>query len=335
MSDRARIQPALGREALTAVRIVGEAVTLLQSVQDQITAEALAKADASPVTVADFAVQALVSARLAREAPGDRLVAEEDASALRTGDGRLRELVLELVRRAIPDASESDVLDWIDAGNNEPNSRFWTLDPIDGTKGLIHGRQYAIALALIADGRVDVGVIGCPRLSVGAADDRTSVEASAGGLAVAVRGDGAWWRSSGADRDVSLQVSAQSDPARARVLRSYEERHGDMVRCGHILQEFGSQELPALMDSQAKHVVLAAGVADVVMRVPPDRNFFDAIWDYAAGSLLIEEAGGRVTDLAGRPLDFTAGRRFFHNDGILASNGALHEAALAAIGAAG
>jgi 3'-phosphoadenosine 5'-phosphosulfate (PAPS) 3'-phosphatase len=51
------------------------------------------------------------------------------------------------------------------------------------------------------------------------------------------------------------------------------------------------------------------------LRSPPQPHFHDAIWDYAAGSLLIEEAGGRVSDLGGRPLDFTAGRRLFATRG--------------------
>jgi 3'(2'), 5'-bisphosphate nucleotidase len=55
------------------------------------------------------------------------------------------------------------------------------------------------------------------------------------------------------------------------------------------------------------------------------------IWDEAAGSLLIEEAGGRVTDLVGRALDFSAGRRLSRNVGLVATNGVLHDAVLKAI----
>jgi 3'(2'), 5'-bisphosphate nucleotidase len=85
------------------------------------------------------------------------------------------------------------------------------------------------------------------------------------------------------------------------------------------------------MDSQAKHVTVAAGLNDLLMRFPPDSSFHDSIWDHAAGALLVEEAGGRVTDLCGRPLDFTARPRLLRNEGVLASNGRLHPAALDAI----
>jgi 3'(2'), 5'-bisphosphate nucleotidase len=85
------------------------------------------------------------------------------------------------------------------------------------------------------------------------------------------------------------------------------------------------------MDSQAKHVALAAGMGDVLLRFPPPSGRHDAIWDQAAGSIVIEEAGGLVTDLTGGPLDFTAGSRLSNNQGIAASNGDLHPAVIGAI----
>jgi 3'(2'), 5'-bisphosphate nucleotidase len=82
------------------------------------------------------------------------------------------------------------------------------------------------------------------------------------------------------------------------------------------------------MDGQAKQVLLAAGAAELLMRIPMDPDYREAIWDQAAGSLLVEEAGGRVTDLEGSPLDFTTGRRLLRNRGLVASNCLLHDAVL-------
>jgi HAL2 family 3'(2'),5'-bisphosphate nucleotidase len=326
----------LGRDATAAVRIVSEASDLMRIVQDEITQAAFAKSDASPVTIADFAVQALVAARLVQEFPDDPLVAEEDATALRAPRESRRREVTEIVRRVIGKAREEDVLAWIGRGDGAPEGRFWTLDPIDGTKGLIHGRQYVIALALIGDRKVQVGVIGCPRLSLIPDGDALLVEdrVAGGGVAIAVRGGGAWWRSDDG-RLVPIRVSQYGDPSRARVLRSVEEEHGDVRRFERVLRTLGVEVPARLMDSQAKHVALAAGAADVLMRCPTHSDFRDAIWDYAAGSLLIEEAGGLVTDLAGRALDFTAGRRLLRNYGILGSNRVLHAAVLDAIQRAG
>jgi 3'(2'), 5'-bisphosphate nucleotidase len=95
----------------------------------------------------------------------------------------------------------------------------------------------------------------------------------------------------------------------------------------------GIQAGPLLMDSQAKHAVLAAGRADLLLRFPTRSDAHDWIWDQAAGALLIEEAGGQVSDLTGRPLDFSTGRRLLRNSGLVASNGWLHDAALRAIAA--
>ena len=61
------------------------------------------------------------------------------------------------------------------------------------------------------------------------------------------------------------------------------------------------------------------------------RRYREKIWDQAAGSLIIEEAGGKVSDLDGKPLDFSAGRTLANNRGVLATNGLLHDSALAAL----
>jgi 3'(2'), 5'-bisphosphate nucleotidase len=178
-----------------------------------------------------------------------------------------------------------------------------------------------------------MSVIGCPRLSVAARDSAPSVAGASalGGIAIAVRGDGAWWSAGGDDTFDGLAVSTCCELPDARVVHSFETRHGDPERLAHVIRSLGILGLPLPMDSQAKHVTVAAGSSDLLLRLPPNSEFHEAIWDQAAGSLLIEEAGGRVTDLAGRPLDFTTGRRLCRNTGLLASNGVLHRATLEAI----
>jgi 3'(2'), 5'-bisphosphate nucleotidase len=167
----------------------------------------LVKANASPVTAADFIVQAFLASRLARHFPDDPLVAEEDATALRAVTasqvrGRVVELVGQLLPRAELEAGQ--VLAWIDRGSGSCGHRFWTLDPIDGTKGLLRGSQYVIALALVIDGTVQIGILGCPRLSVTTAPASPAAPADSpehavvaavedgaeGGVAIAVRDRG-------------------------------------------------------------------------------------------------------------------------------------------------
>jgi 3'-phosphoadenosine 5'-phosphosulfate (PAPS) 3'-phosphatase len=102
---------------------------------------------------------------LAESFPGDALVAEEDASALQGTP--LLEQVTAYVRYELPASTPASVCGWIDRGASAPTTRFWTLDPIDGTKGFLRGDQYAVALALVENGRVQIGVLGCPNLSDG------------------------------------------------------------------------------------------------------------------------------------------------------------------------
>jgi 3'(2'), 5'-bisphosphate nucleotidase len=275
----------------------------------------------------------MVAARLAAVFPQDALIAEEDARLLRADPGLSRQ-VTEVVRQVITDATIGQVVAWIDDGRSRLcSSRCWTLDPIDGTKGFLHGRQYVVALALIVDDGVQVSVVGCPRLSILQGEGAVTISepTSEGGVAIAVRGDGAWWCAADEDTCERLAVSTRGDVSSARVVQSFEGRHGDPERLARVLRSTGNVRSPLLMDSQAKHVTVAAGASDLLMRFPPHAGFHDAVWDQAAGSLLIEEAGGRITDLAGQPLDFTSGRRLFRNTGVLASNGRLHEAALDAV----
>ena len=311
----------LGPEATFAVQTIVEALHIAPTVEQEAAASALKKSDASPVTVADFGVQALVGARLARDFPNDSLVAEEDSSALRAGDAAdLKARVTGLVRRVDERIRPDQVLEWIDRGAGTTGRRFWALDPVDGTKGLLRGGQFVIALALIESGAVQLGVLGCPRLALGE-----------GGVAVAVRGRGAWWGTRVDESFMRLSVSDTDDPACARVLHSFEAAHSDVERLQRVLRTLGTSAPPVLMDSQAKHVVVASGGADVLLRFPKDAAHHDSIWDQAAGSVLIEEAGGRVTDLLGRSLDFSTGRRLLRNEGLVASNGVLHETVLAAV----
>ena len=324
-----------GRELDVAVSVVADAAVLARDIQEQIGGGALLKPDHSPVTIADFAVQAVVADRLAREFPADTLVAEEDSTSLRGEDGdRIVASILTCVRRFVPDADADRALAAIDRGAGSPGDRFWTLDPIDGTEGFIRDGQYVIALALVVRGRVEIGILGCPRLSLTSGGEGIAdAEARhAGAIAFAVRGCGAFAAPLVATGEFApLRVSAVREPHAARVLRSRAEHHIDLATFNEVIRELGVKVAPILMDSQAKHAVLAAGRADVLLRIPARSDFRDKIWDHAAGALMLEEAGGSVTDLRGAPLDFRAGRTLARNQGVIASNGHLHDVVIDAI----
>jgi 3'(2'), 5'-bisphosphate nucleotidase len=323
------ILDTLGPEAVLAIEAVRGVVRFMRDVQRTDVSRAITKVDASPATILDFAVQALLIAGLERDFKSDSVVAEEDAAALRLAtNSDLRDRVVALVRQQTPDVLPEQVLAAIDRGRGACGARFWTVDPIDGTKGLLRGGQYAVAVALIEDGIAQLGILGCPHLSLSSARSNDGD----GGVAVAVRGQGSWWLPLDATRLSRLSVSSVSDVVHARVVHSYESAHEDTRRLRDILRRLETIAEPIGIDGQAKHVLIASGAAELLLRVPADPGYHEAIWDHAAGSLIIEEAGGRVTDLNGRPLDLTTGRRLARNTGVLASNGFLHDAVLAVIG---
>ena len=68
-------------------------------------------------------------------------------------------------------------------------------------------------------------------------------------------------------------------------------------------------------------------------RTPPSTraDYREKIWDHAAGAFLIAEAGGAVTDIHGRDLEFRHGRELVANRGVIVTNGRLHERVLEAI----
>ncbi len=315
-------------EVKFSIDAVHQAALLVKRIQMEQDPAAITKGDLSPVTIADFASQALVGRLLREQFPEAVLVAEEDSAALRAPAGKsaLAEVTKALTPQ-VPGLTAAQVCAWIDIGAGMPSGSFWTLDPIDGTKGFLRGDQYAVALALIEGGQVQIGVLGCPNLTDGFRLD----PGGPGSLVVAVRGQGTWV--TGLDTPASynrLRVSDLRDPSKARLMRSYESGHTNTGQIDELATALGVNAEPVRMDSQAKYAVLAAGKGDLLLRLlsPSKPDYQEKIWDQAAGSLIVEEAGGQVTDLRGGVLDFSYGRTLAANRGVLASNGLLHPSAL-------
>ncbi len=332
MSD---VTSVVGGAWTPAVRFLRDAAGIARSVRLGMAMQGLVKSDLSPVTVADYAVQALAGKRLGEGWPDIPLVAEESSDGLRGEQGApVLELVTRFVAKLEQEATPDLICAWIDRGGQDNASVFWTLDPIDGTKGYLRGGQYAVALALVRDGIPVWGGLACP----GLAEDGSPDAMASGLLVVAGRGQGAW--AIPLDQDPSdsaswraLKVSRCADPARARLLRSVERSHTNEAQIEEIAQRLGVRAEPVLMDSQAKYVSLAAGAGEILLRLlSPDRpDYVEKIWDHAAGWIALTEAGGRVTDMNGRDLDFSQGRLMRSNKGLIATNGVLHDAVVQAV----
>ena len=95
----------------------------------------------------------------------------------------------------------------------------------------------------------------------------------------------------------------------------------------------GISAAPLRMDSQAKYGAVARGDASLYLRLPSPKSpdYREKIWDHAAGCIIVEEAGGRVTDMTGKPLDFDHGRLMQDSRGVVVSNGTRHDAVIEAL----
>jgi len=304
---------------------------------------ALAKADESPVTVADFAGQALIVRALQRYFPGEAVVGEESAELLREPSAAgLRAAIVELVRPHWPGVDEAALLAAIDGGTaRDPGTDRWTLDPIDGTRGFVRGGQYAVCLAWLVDDRPLLGVLGCPALApdpsapLAVQDPRGVVLwAVEGGPAMVLPG-GADPRASEAESGARLAASAPLERGPEQLapivlVQSVDRGHTDQDAAERAFAALGRPYTVLHADSQAKYGLVARGQAHALVRVPTSERA-EWIWDHAPGDLLARAAGCVVSDLDGRALDFGHGARLVANRGLVCAHPAVHAPLLRAL----
>ncbi|KAI9097182.1 3',5'-bisphosphate nucleotidase [Phlyctochytrium arcticum] len=318
------------REHEVAVKAVLLASSLCQKVfQKLVSADTISKKDKSPVTVADYGAQALVNSLLHKSFPDDPIVGEEDSTELRENTETLQH-VTELCNTVAETKMTSDkILEAIDLGTYKggAHGRFWTLDPIDGTKGFLRGEQFAVCLALIVDGSVQLAVMGCPNLPV----DLSQPAGERGCLFTATRGGGAYKRAFSSDVSSRVHVRGTTSAKDSIFCESVEAGHSSQGEAADIAARLGISKPSIRMDSQCKYGVIAGGDAEIYLRLPVSDTYEEKIWDHAGGSLLVQEAGGAVCDIHGRPLDFSVGRTLAKNKGVIATNGILHEQVLQAV----
>ena len=316
----------LKNELAAALAAVRAASTVCGGAQGRLLAgHTLTKGDQSPVTIADFAAQAVVCAELTDSLGSIEMIGEEESDDLRAPEAsELLEAVVGLVASQRGDAvSNAAVLDWISVGSSDGStSRYWTLDPIDGTKGFLRGEQYAIALGLIEHGEVILGVLGCPNLP--------NADGSTGAIFAATDGScEAWYGSSATPQPV--RVAAPATLAEARFCESVESGHSNQDHSALIAARLGITAEPYRIDSQCKYAAVARGDASIYLRLPTRADYVEKIWDHAAGKFVVEQAGGVVTDVTGAPLDFSHGARLQANSGVVATDGRFHDQVIEAV----
>ncbi|GAA5994092.1 hypothetical protein JCM5350_006413 [Sporobolomyces pararoseus] len=339
------------QEQAVAISAVLKASLVARKVQDQLIGSGgVQKKDKSPVTVGDYTSQALISSLLFNHFPTDQIVGEEDSTELQTPENAItKSNIVRLANEALSETlaleqeesiwsgvksegsskSEKEWLEIIDRGNSKggKEGRHWALDPIDGTKGFLRGGQYAVCLGLLEKGKVVLGVMGCPNLPV----DPKNPEGEKGALFVAVKGQGAFQRSFSSPELTKITMNELPSLSSASFCESVEAGHSDHGTNARIASLLGITKPSVRMDSQAKYCSISRGDGDIYLRLPVSDTYEEKIWDHSSGSLLVEEAGGIVSDMNGKPLDFSVGRTLKENKGVVAAHKDVHAKVIEAV----
>lgn len=217
------------------------------------------KDDCSPLTEADLAAHHILSGGLAALSPSLPVLSEESADTVSTGERR----------------------SW---------SRYWLVDPLDGTREFVkRNDEFTVNIALVDEGDAVMGIVYAPALDE---------------MACALRGEGAWIERGG------TRAALHARPNPACPVIAVSRSHADAATLA-VLSEIGRHETLAA-GSALKFIRLAQGVADLYPRLGPTSE-----WDTAAGQCVLEEAGGAVVDRHGDPFRYNQ-RDTVLNPGFLA-----------------
>ncbi len=205
------------------------------------------KADQSPLTAADLAAHEQIVTALTDLTPDVPVLSEESA--------------------AVPYTQRKT---W---------SRYWLIDPLDGTKEFIRRNgEFTVNIALIEQGRPVLGVVYVPVSGVSY---------------VGEVGVGAWKQLATGEQTRLCVSHPCQQPVRVVASRSHVS-----AALQQILDQLGEHQLIS-MGSSLKLCLVAEGAADLYPRLGPTSE-----WDTAAAQAVVEAAGGQVTDLTGQPLRY-------------------------------
>ncbi|MEJ7615622.1 MAG: 3'(2'),5'-bisphosphate nucleotidase CysQ [Pyrinomonadaceae bacterium] len=182
----------------------------------------------------------------------------------------------------------------------------WIIDPLDGTSGFIDGNgDFAVQIGLAINGACALGVLYLPATDV---------------LYWAVTGAGAWVVRPGTEAE-RLRVSAHTEVARMRLAASRSHRSSRMDR---VVKEFGFREEIRRGSVGVKIGLIVERQCDIYIHLSPRTKQ----WDTCAPQIVLQEAGGVLTDVFGQPLEYNTPDTQNHN-GLVASNGAAHSTVIA------
>jgi 3'(2'), 5'-bisphosphate nucleotidase len=190
----------------------------------------------------------------------------------------------------------------IDTARRLDKARVWMIDPLDGTTGFIDGNgDFAVQIGLSENGECMLGVVYQPLTGV---------------LYRAVRGGGAWIERPGFAPEQG-QVSAQREISSMRLAASRSHRS---PRMDQVVKAFGLKDEVLRGSVGIKVGLIVEQQCDLYVHLSPRTKQ----WDTCAPEVILQEAGGRLTDLFGQRLRYNHAE-VQNRNGVVASNGVSHE----------
>ncbi|KAE8348958.1 hypothetical protein BDV28DRAFT_142309 [Aspergillus coremiiformis] len=332
------------KELEIACLTVQRATLLTKKVLEAVDKGTLDKSDSSPVTVADFAAQALIIGAIHRAFPEDDIVGEEDSKALRANE-TLLERTWELVSSTHLDneseallyspKTKEEMLELIDLGAHgtcNRENRSWVLDPVDGTATFINGQQYAVCLALVEKGIQKLGVLGGPNLNLetGRLHEDIVDQEGYGYQVFAVAGHGAFMRKMGTGAllpahriDSKPQIT---EPKDIDFVDCVAATSSNIVAHERLASHLGAPwpHTTDLWAAQLRYVAIAVGGCNTFIKIPRNASYRSKMWDHAGGMLIAQELGCVVSDLAGNPVDCSLGRTLADCYGMIVAPASIH-----------
>ncbi|UKZ81743.1 hypothetical protein TrVFT333_009515 [Trichoderma virens FT-333] len=327
--------------AFGALRQASKLSQLIISSQDKGT---ITKDDFSPVTIADFAIQALLISTFKDAFPEDTFVGEEDAADLRANEAlmsRVWDLLNTIAQEEDTQKGACKLPQTKDemrarAIQGAGSGRVWVFDPIDGTKTYLRGELYAINIGLIVDGKQTLGVVGCPNLSLnhkGPLRNSDIDPEGKGCIVYAIKGHGAFARSLHDGSQDAVQLPKQSATQELSFVTCIGLVDSALDGVHEVVAERLGVYFPGsdLVPWVLRWAAMALGIGNTTVWVYKRRDRFAKSWDHSGAMLLFEETGGKITDVHGKDIDLSAGRKLSANFGFVAAPVAIHDKVLKAV----
>jgi 3'(2'), 5'-bisphosphate nucleotidase len=290
------------KELKLAIEIVNIALKITEWFR-QFGFQSYQKEDESPVTTADYAAQIYIHNKIKHQFPDDQVIAEEGNTPFL--DNKTKKSI-NLCYDALNIAENIDI-GKILIRNSKSSKRQWTVDPIDGTKGYQEGLIYAIGIGFMINNNPKVCAIAVP-----------NYKKYNKAIFIAEKDNGSKYAINNSEF-MNVKVSDQSHLKQATLCHSlhYDEPwvmdFARRVEISKFIQ----------IDSMAKFCMIADGSADLYIK--PMNKSRSYAWDFLPGILLVQEAGGIVSDLHGNKITFKNDKCIVSQPGLIASNSIIQK----------